>query len=98
MEDCPPERGQISHSDPLALSVGVADTKLNCAVKGATLLQLISLSADAHNGLHGISDPARAMFGCWDWLVGVGLDVGWDWVVLERKWMGMVGVYWLRWM
>ncbi len=56
----PPERGQISHSDPLALSVGVADTKLNCAVKGATLLQLISLSADAHNGLHGISDPARA--------------------------------------
>ncbi len=32
-------------------SVGsVADTKLNCAAKGATLLQLISLSADASQG------------------------------------------------
>ncbi len=45
--DRSPEPGHISHSDPLALVGSVADTKLNCAVKGATLLQLISLSADA---------------------------------------------------
>ncbi len=42
----PPEQDNISHSDPLALMGNVADTKLNGAVKGATLLQLISLSAD----------------------------------------------------
>ena len=35
-------------------SVGsVADTKLNGAVKGATLLQLILLSADASQGFDG---------------------------------------------
>ena len=43
-------------------SVGnVADTKLNCAAKGATLLQLISLSADVSQGPYGVYAPARAM-------------------------------------
>ncbi len=40
----------------------VADTKLGGAVKGATLLQLASLSADAFKGLHGIYAHARATF------------------------------------
>ena len=44
-------------------SVGsVADTKLGGAVKGATLLQLASLSADAFKGLHGTYAHARATF------------------------------------
>ena len=43
-------------------SVGnVADTKLNCAAKGATLLQLILLSADVSQGPCGVYAPARAM-------------------------------------
>ena len=42
-------------------SVGnVADTKLNGAAKGATLLQLISLSADVSQGPHGVYAPTRA--------------------------------------
>ncbi len=42
-------------------SVGsVAVTKLSGAVKGATLLQLASLSADASQGPYGIYAPARA--------------------------------------
>ena len=42
-------------------SVGnVAGTKLNGAAKGATLLQLISLSTDVSQGPYGVYVPARA--------------------------------------
>ena len=47
----------------------VADTKLNGAAKGAALLQLISLSADAFKGLHGIYAHARAAFLAAVWVV-----------------------------
>ncbi len=55
-----PEQKNIPHSDSLALVESVANTKLNGAVKGATLLQLVSLSADAFQGLHGVYFSARA--------------------------------------
>ena len=42
-----PAHSNISHSAPLALSGKRSGTKLSGAVKGATLLQLASLSADA---------------------------------------------------
>ncbi len=42
-----PEQENISYSAPLALSWERSGTKLRGAVKGATLLQLSSLSADA---------------------------------------------------
>ena len=56
-------------------SVGnIADTKLGGAVKGATLLQLASLSADVSQGPPGVYAAARAGY----WLalkVGVGVGV-----------------------
>ena len=42
-----PAHSNISHSAPLALGGKRSGTKLSGAVKGATLLQLASLSADA---------------------------------------------------
>ena len=42
-----PEQENISYSAPLALSWKRSGTKFRGAVKGATLLQLSSLSADA---------------------------------------------------
>ncbi len=42
-----PVQDYTPHSDPLPLSGRRSGTKLNGAVKGATLLQLISLNADA---------------------------------------------------
>ena len=47
----PPARWHIPPCGHRLRSVeSVADTKLNAAAKGATLLQLISLSADAFQG------------------------------------------------
>ena len=52
----------------LALSVKRSGTKLNSAVKGATLLQLVSLSADASQGPLGIYITVRARFLVVSWM------------------------------
>ena len=52
----------------LALSVKRSGTKLNGAVKGTTLLQLISLSADASQGPLGIYITVRARVLAVSWM------------------------------
>ncbi len=55
-----PSRGIYPTRTSLALSGKRSGTKLNGAAKGATLLQLISLSTDVSQGPYGVYVPARA--------------------------------------